>query len=137
MLGIIFSPKLSIEEQSDIQLKYFDLLKFCPKFKSHFSLLPNGSFSHFCSYKATGSRNGTHSTRLGFTTTSRQVFLHNSWLVAKMSSFPATSTWIKPPELAHVAFKSQGSVRRAASSKGSAKGLAKVLSDSSSIIALF
>ena len=34
MFGIFFSPKLSIEEQSDIQLKYFDLLKFCPKFKS-------------------------------------------------------------------------------------------------------
>ena len=32
---------------------------------------------------------------------------------------PATSTWIKPPELAHVAFKSQGSVRRAASSERS------------------
>ena len=32
---------------------------------------------------------------------------------------PATSTWIKPPELAHVAFKSQGSVRRAAPSERS------------------
>ena len=63
-----------------------------------------------------------------------RFFLHNCWLVAKKSSFPATSTWIKPPELAHVAFKSQGSVRRAASSKGSAKGLSPMqmfLSDSS------
>merc|ERR1719367_1768348 len=30
----------------------------------------------------------------------------------------ATSTWIKPPELAHVAFKSQGSVRRAPEGSG-------------------
>merc|ERR1719458_2253158 len=35
----------------------------------------------------------------------------------------ATSTWIKPPELAHVAFKSQGSVRRAAPQEGSGGGV--------------
>ena len=39
-----------------------------------------------------------------------------------LNHFPATSTWIKPPELAHVAFKSQGSVRRAAPSEGSSGG---------------
>merc|ERR1719361_3372327 len=35
----------------------------------------------------------------------------------------ATSTWIKPPELAHVAFKSQGSVRQTAPLEGSGGGL--------------
>ena len=41
----------------------------------------------------------------------------------KSTSSTATSTWIKPPELAHVAFKSQGSVRRAAPLEGSGGGL--------------
>ena len=39
------------------------------------------------------------------------------------ASSPATSTWIKPPELAHVAFKSQGSVRQTAPLEGSGGGL--------------
>ena len=34
MLGIFFPPKLSIEEQSEIRVKYLDVLKFCPEFKS-------------------------------------------------------------------------------------------------------